>query len=113
MVVVVYFTASSLEEAKKISRALLEKRLVACANSFKGNSLYNWSGELVDEDEFIVLCKTTEERAGEAEKLILSMHSYDLPSVIRFPVKANKAYSEWVERETRPFKHGPATKQKP
>ena len=61
----VYVTASSLEEAAKIGRTVVEKRLAACANVLGDvRSFYWWDGKVQDDGEVALVLKTTEERIG-------------------------------------------------
>ena len=53
--VMVYVTCKDEEEAARISKALLERRLAACANMWPIRSLYRWEGRMEDEREVAVL----------------------------------------------------------
>ena len=97
--ILLYVTASSLKEARKISNALLDKKLIACANILKSDSIYRWKGKKVDEKEFIIHAKTTEKQFSEAEKLIKKIHSYEIPCIIKIPIKGNSVYLKWVRGE--------------
>ena len=46
----VYITCKDKKEARKISRFLLEKKLIACANIFPIESMYRWEGKMVDDE---------------------------------------------------------------
>ena len=62
---IVYITASSREEAEKISRVLLEERLIACANIFDPvTSLYWWKGEIRKDAEALLKKVKRELRVG-------------------------------------------------
>ncbi|MFT5540703.1 MAG: periplasmic divalent cation tolerance protein, partial [Alphaproteobacteria bacterium] len=55
-----YITASNTEEAATIGRALVEDGLVACANVIGPvRSIYRWEGALQDEEEAVLIAKTT------------------------------------------------------
>ena len=97
--IILYVTASSLKEARKISNALLDKKLIACANILKSDSIFHWKGKRIDEKEFIIHAKTTEKQFSKAEKLIKKIHSYEIPCIIKIPVKSNTEYLKWVRRE--------------
>jgi len=59
----VYMTMSDLQEARKIGRALLEKRLVACVNMFNGmQSMYWWDGAIEEDQEVVLIAKTIREK---------------------------------------------------
>ena len=96
-VVLIYCPCGSEEEAVRIGRALLDRRLIACANIHESRSLYFWKGELADEKELILMCKTTVSRADAAERAIRDMHSYEIPCILRLePAKVNDDYTKWV-----------------
>ncbi|HZX20410.1 MAG TPA: divalent-cation tolerance protein CutA [archaeon] len=100
--ILLYITAPSFSEAKKISNALLEKHLIACANIVQSTSFYVWKGKKVSEKEFIIYAKTSKKLAKKAEKLVKKLHSYECPCIIQIPVSANKEYSAWIESQTKP-----------
>ena len=53
--IVILTTVASDEEAVKLVRALLERRLIACGTLLPGaRSLYRWQGKLADEHEVVV-----------------------------------------------------------
>ena len=94
----VYVTAQTLEEAQAIGRAVVEKRLAACANILPGmKSIYLWKGELHEDDEVVLICKTTASRVDELTAAIVSLHSYECPCVAVMPIApGNAAYFEWL-----------------
>src|SRR5262245_16253983 len=99
-VVMIYVPCGSDEEASRIAAALLDARLIACANIYESRSIYRWDGRLTDERESVLICKTTAERAADVEQRVLELHSYQVPCVLRLEtVHANKAYADWVAGE--------------
>ena len=95
----IYVTCKDQKEAKKISKHLLEKKLVACANMFPITSMYSWEGKITEENEFVLLLKTKEENYNKIKKEIETIHSYDIPCVAKLDVKFNKKYGDWVMQE--------------
>ena len=93
-----YTTAGSAEEARRIGRRLVEDGLVACVNIFpQMNSLYLWEGRVEDDDEVVMICKTTADRAPEAMAAIRESHSYECPCVLILPVEGgNPAFLDWI-----------------
>ena len=60
--IVVLTTCSSAEEAERIARALVEKRLAACVNVLPGaRSFYRWKDALEDASEWLLLIKSNRE----------------------------------------------------
>lgn len=99
---IIYITCKDMKEARKISRHLIEKKLVACANIFPINSIYPWKGEIQDTEEIVVLLKTPDENYEKVETEIKKLHSYDTPAIYSWTVdKINKDYLDWVNKETK------------
>jgi periplasmic divalent cation tolerance protein len=99
-VVMMYVPFGGEQEATRTARTLLDERLIACANVYRSRSLYHWQGQIADETECVLVCKTTPDRATEAERRVLELHSYEVPCVLQIvPAHANTAYRAWVERE--------------
>jgi periplasmic divalent cation tolerance protein len=96
--VAVYTTVATLEQARTIARALVERRLVACAQIGAIESVYRWDGEVRNEPEFRLLFKTTDTRYEAVEAAIRELHPYELPAIYAVPVEhAHEPYAAWVE----------------
>ena len=98
----VYVTASSRDEARAIGRALVEERLVACVNILDGmSSMYWWQGEIQDDQEAVLIAKTTATRMPQVIERVQALHSYDVPCVVGLPIlEGNPDYLSWIVRET-------------
>lgn len=95
--IAVFTTTDSLERARTIAAALVERKLAACAQISTIESLYTWQGATQNEQEFRVLVKTTFERYADVEAAIRELHSYDLPAIFAFEmVRAYAPFSAWV-----------------
>ena len=98
--VAVLTSTGSLDEAQRMARALVERRLVACAQISAIESVYRWDGALQNGPEFRLLLKTTAARYVEVEAAIRALHSYALPAIYAVPVDAAHApYADWVGQE--------------
>jgi len=90
-------TTDSLDEARSIAAALVERKLAACVQISSIQSYYAWQGSVQNDDEFRVLVKTTDARYADVEAAILELHSYDLPAVVAFDfTNSYGPYAEWV-----------------
>lgn len=102
-----YITAKNQKEAEKIARHLLKKRLIGCANIFPSIKSYYWwrddnkkSSEIVEDNESIIIGKTKSELKGQIIKEVKKVHSYSVPCVVFWEIKAgNKEYLGWLEGE--------------
>jgi periplasmic divalent cation tolerance protein len=99
--ILLYVTNPSKEEAERIARQLLDRKLIACANIFPITSIYRWEGRVAKESEYVLLAKTVKEKLGQTEKEIKKVHPYKIPCIIKISAEANKEYSDWVCGETR------------
>ena len=100
----IYVTTSDAAQAEVLAAALLERRLIACANILAGmRSLYRWEGAVQRDDEVVVILKTAADRLDDTLAAIDELHPYDVPCAVVWPVEAGlDAYLEWVVAETRP-----------
>ena len=85
--IVVLSTCASPEEAEKIARALVEKKLAACVNILPAvRSIYRWKGAIEDEQETLLLIKSSRALFGELRAEVQKLHSYEIPEVIAIPI---------------------------
>ncbi len=98
----IYITNPTKQEARKIAKHLLSKKLIACANIHRPvNSLYPWKGKLADESECILIAKTLEENFEKVKKEVEKIHSYTIPCIVKIPVSSNQKYFDWLKREVK------------
>lgn len=91
----------SAEEAAKIARALVEKKLAACVNVMPAvRSFYRWKDVIEDEQESLLVIKTSRALFNDLRVEIEKLHSYEVPEVIAVPiVDGSEGYLEWLDRE--------------
>lgn len=97
--IAVYAVFKNEKEAKEISKKLIKKKLIACANLFPIKSLYRWKGKLNEERECAALLKTAGKNFDLIKKEIERTHSYEIPCIEKINVKTNKKYEQWVINE--------------
>lgn len=100
--IVVYITVSSSEEAERISRGLLEERLIACANIVPGiTSLFHWKGEICKETELLIIAKSRGGLFTDIVSLVKRFHSYTVPEIISMPIMyGSDDYLKWIRETT-------------
>ena len=100
--IVVFTTVASDEEAVTLTRALLDRRLIACGTLFPGaRSLYRWQGKIADEREVVVMLKTRSARLDSLRTAFSELHPYKVPELLVLPVEAGlDKYLEWINGET-------------
>jgi periplasmic divalent cation tolerance protein len=102
--IVVLVTCGSVKEAQQLARALVRRRLAACANVVTNpvKSIYWWKGEVETASEVLMLIKTTRRKFGAVEREIRRLHSYETPEIIALPiVKGSKAYLDWLGKSVK------------
>jgi periplasmic divalent cation tolerance protein len=99
---VVLVTCASIAEARKIGRAVVEKKLVACANIVAGvESIYRRKGKVERAREALVIMKTSATRLRSLEREVKRLHSYDVPEFITLTIVAgSKEYLQWIGENT-------------
>lgn len=104
MVAMVYITASSEEEAKRIGEAVVKERLAACANIIPEiYSIYWWKGRLEKSPEAVLLLKTTMDKADQVIARVKELHSYEVPDITVIPIERGlREYIDWVKEEVKP-----------
>jgi periplasmic divalent cation tolerance protein len=98
--IVVFVTCGNAKEAEEIARSLVEKRLAACVNVLPGlTSWYRWENKLTQDQEILLVIKSSREIFEELEKEILRLHSYAVPEVVALPiVEGSTNYLSWIEQ---------------
>ena len=93
----VRISAPFAEEANKISRTLVEKKLVAGTMIYQGNCHYWWEGKVVEKVYWNIgafsLVKHKQEIIDEVKKL----HSDQCPVITFNEIDGNKEFLKWVD----------------
>jgi periplasmic divalent cation tolerance protein len=92
-------TASSKEDALRLAKMLVERRLAACVNIVPNiNSIYWWKEKVEESQEFLLLMKTTESAIPKLRDAIQELHSYEVPECIVLPIEDGSApYLNWID----------------
>ncbi len=96
-------TVATRDDAERLATALVERRLVACAQVVGPiRSIYRWEGEVQSAEEFVVRGKARASLADALKAAIAELHAYDVPEVLLFAVADGSAsYLDWIAAETR------------
>ncbi len=96
-------TCGSLEEARAIANALVERHLAACVNiAPQIESVYRWQGEIETATERLLIIKTTTEAFDRVREALSELNSYDLPECIEIAIEdGSAAYLEWIGESVR------------
>ena len=100
---IVLVTCGSVAEARRIARAVVEKRLAACVNIVLGSveSVYRWKGKVETARERLLIIKTTAARLAELEREVKRLHKYEVPEFLVVAVGGgSKEYLRWLTEST-------------
>lgn len=97
----VFITINNREKAKEIAEILLNKRVAACVQiSGPAASLYWWEGSIVEDEEWLLIAKSSIALYNELERLVKEVHVYEVPEILAVRVeKGNGDYLKWLEGE--------------
>lgn len=102
---IVLTTVPKKTESEKIAKSLVEKHLAACVNIIKlEKSIYRWEGKIKEEEEFLLIIKTSDKSYLRLEREIKNLSSYDMPEIIAIKAaKGSKRYIDWVNHSCLSF----------
>ena len=97
-VLLVLCTFPSLEQARQIGKALVERQLAACVNLVPGvESIYCWQGKMESAAEVLAIFKTSSAAFPEFQQLLTELHPYEVPEIMAFsPEKIAEPYRAWL-----------------
>ena len=96
---IVLTTAGSLDEARRIARALVERKVAACVNIVSQiESVYRWQGKIETASEWLLIVKTEATAFEGVRATIEALHSYETPECIMLSVtEGDKEYLDWID----------------
>ncbi|MEM2131075.1 MAG: divalent cation tolerance protein CutA [Candidatus Woesearchaeota archaeon] len=103
--ILIYTTCKDLQEAEKISKHLLNLKLIACSNVFPINSFYFWNEKIENSNEYACILKTLKKNYKKIEKEIKKIHSYEMPAIFSINIKnMSKEYFNWINHNIKKSK---------
>lgn len=95
-----YLTFPDEQTAFRVGEALLQERLIACINTFPIKSAYWWEGDIVQDNEWVAVVKTRLAHEQLVSSFVETHHPYQTPCILRYEVRANDAYYQWILAST-------------
>jgi periplasmic divalent cation tolerance protein len=97
----VLITCGSEDEARSIARHLVEQRLAAGVQIIPISSIYTWGGDIVDDHEHLLICKTRIDCYDVIDSEVTERHSYEVPPILMLEIdRASGPYLDWITANT-------------
>lgn len=95
----VYTSFANEADAARVTRVLIEERLIACANLVPGaRSLYRWQNEIQDTHEVLCIMKTRKQDWTVLLSRLHDLHPYEVPECVAVRIAAGAPrYMEWLD----------------
>ncbi len=92
------WTSGSLDEARKVSRYLIQEHLVACAQIIPWiESIYLWNNQLETNQESKIILKTRRDLFDRVKEVIERNTTYQVPEITFRTIEGgNQAYFDWL-----------------
>jgi periplasmic divalent cation tolerance protein len=88
------------DDARELSRTLVEECIAAGTRTSSGVSHYRWEGEVHERTYWTVTAFTTESRLDALYDHVGERHDDDLPGITYTEIDAQDAYLDWIEEQT-------------
>jgi periplasmic divalent cation tolerance protein len=102
-VLVALTTCADNAAATRLAREIVRSGQAACVNIVPSiTSLYNWQGDLQEDQESLLVIKTTRAGFARIKQVIGQLHDYDVPELIGVEaVDGSTDYLDWVRSQGR------------
>lgn len=102
---IIQCTVGTEVEAETIAKALLDQKLAACIQILPITSWFVWDQGQTREMELLLQIKTFDTQFVAIQKTILSLHSYQVPEIIRLPITGiTEGYFQWMTQQVPNFR---------
>ncbi len=97
--VIALSTVGSPQDAERIARELVERRLAACVNILPGVvSIYRWRGALQRDAERMLVIKTRGDKLPALREALVALHPYEVPELLALDVAdGHPPYLGWID----------------
>ena len=101
---IVWSTFPDEETAARVTRTLVEERLIACGTlTPQARSIYRWKAEIEDARECVVLMKTRKQDWTALLSRLHELHPYEVPECIAVRLAAGAPkYLAWLDEVLSP-----------
>lgn len=95
-------TCKDSTEASRITKALLDRRLIACAKQVPVKSSYLWKGKASSSNEVLLVMDSRSDLFDQVEAEVAALHSYEVFTLMAAPAtRVSSKAQEWLESSLR------------
>ncbi|MGC8581783.1 MAG: divalent-cation tolerance protein CutA [Thermoplasmata archaeon] len=96
---IVLTTIKEKEEGIAIIKDLLANKLAVCGNILEGKSVYLWGNGIVEENEYLLIIKTSNEKEKALKDQLEKKHPYEVPEIASINVESiNQKYMDYISK---------------
>jgi periplasmic divalent cation tolerance protein len=98
----IHWASGSIDEARRVSRYLVQERLVACAQITPWiESIYMWDNQLETTQESKIVLKSKKAHFEKIKEVILQNCKYQVPEITYMCIdEGNASFLQWMEEST-------------
>jgi len=96
---IVLTTIKEKENGIAIIKELLANKLAVCGNIIEGSSVYLWGNGIVEESEYLMIIKTSNEKEKALKDQLEKKHPYEVPEIVTINVESvNSKYVDYFQQ---------------
>ena len=97
-IIMLFLTCVNKAEAERISIALIEQKLIACAKMTSVHSMFHWEGAVSASDETMLVMETKQDLCATIERVVREHHSYNTFMLTGIPVTyISEQAKKWLD----------------
>lgn len=94
---IILTTTNAQNIVEQITSTLIKENLAACVQVDNVVSHFKWQDKISSEPEFRIVIKAKSANYDKIEKIIISLHNYDIPQIIKLDIQDGlPAYLNWI-----------------
>ena len=99
---VCYTSFNKVKSARSFAAELVNEKLAACVQVVpKVMSVYLWDGGVQEDEEVLLIIKTSDDRVEELAEYIEKHHPYESPEFVAVEASdGSERYLDWVDEVT-------------
>lgn len=101
--IIVLTSTGSEQQAIVIAEELIQQELAASINILPAvKSIYRFKGKIFDDEENLLIVKTTADLFDDVAAVIAQFHTYEVPEIMGIPIAEWKDnFLDWLSRNVR------------